>query len=205
MWTLRHRDISAQGNFGLGDVSAHGCFGRVDVSAHGCFGTVDVSACGHFGTVDIFGMWTFWHRGHFGPGIFQYWTFRHGFFQPISDWEFFDVDVLARGHFGTVDISARGFFGTGCFRTGFVITFQFRNFLTWEFRQGGHFGTGIFRHWMFRHRFFQHISVGEFFDISKFLTFKNFGTLDIIKGFTAQWLVPVVGRVKLITLYHMKA
>jgi hypothetical protein len=217
-WTFRHVDVTAQGYFGAGifrpwgrfgtvDVSAHGRFGTVDVSAHGrfssvdvsacgCFGTVDVSARGHFGTVDISAR-EFFGTGHFGTGFFSpfqignflTWTFRHG------------------GHFGTVDISARGFFGTGRFGTGFVSTFQFMDFLTWTFRHGGHFGTGIFWHWTFRHwtfrhwhRFFQHISVGEFWGISTFLTFKNFGTWDIIKGFAAK--PPLLGRNSPLSLSH---
>ena len=72
--------------------------------------------------------------------VSAWWTFRHEDFSAldisalvflghilVGDF-FFDVDISARGHFGTVDISARGFFGTGRFGTGFLGTFQFRNF-----------------------------------------------------------------------------
>jgi hypothetical protein len=86
MWTLRHKDISAQGYFGLGDVSARGHFGTVDISARGFFGT------GHFGTgffspfqIGNFLTWMFWHGGHFGTvDISAQWTFRHGDFSALD-------------------------------------------------------------------------------------------------------------------------
>jgi hypothetical protein len=97
MWTLRHRDISAQGYFCIVDISAHGHFGTVDISAHGHFGTVDISAREFFGT------------GHFGTGFFS--TFQVGNFLT---WAFQQVDILAwwtfrLGDFLALDVSARIF------------------------------------------------------------------------------------------------
>ena len=85
-----------------------------------------------------------------------------------------------------VDISAQGFFGTGHFGTVFFGTFQVWNFLAWTFRH-----VDISARWTFWHRDFSALDISArvfsaHFRLGIFLTFKNFGTLDIIKGFTVS-------------------
>ena len=185
-WTFRH-----SGHFGTWTFR-HGRFGSWTFRHGRHFGTWAFRHRGHFGTWAYwhgghFGTGIFWHGGHLGTGIFWHWKFRHGFF-----WANFRSRIFWRGHFGMVDISAQGFFGTGHFGTVFFGTFQVWNFLAWTFRH-----VDISARWTFWHRDFSALDISArvfsaHFRLGIFLTFKNFGTLDMMKGFTAK--PPLLGR-----------